>query len=135
MVNVAKRKARWRWGRQLTEAFVRDSRSFRRDMRKAWSEKKMRVLTIKDKNGQVTAKDVKVSERFKEYFEELLNFEEEREAIVLAIRGRGEMPLLGDLNDRSIGKDGIEDALGDLKVGKTPGLDGIAPELLKYGGK
>ena len=43
------------------------------------------------------------------------------------------MPLLGDLNDRPIGKDEIEEALGDLKVGKVPGLDGIAPELLKYG--
>ena len=31
------------------------------------------------------------------------------------------MYLLGDLNDRSTGKDEIEEALGDLKVGKAPG--------------
>ena len=38
----------------------------------------MKVQAIKDKNDQMVAEDVKVSERFKEYFEELLNFEEER---------------------------------------------------------
>ena len=41
------------------------------------------------------------------------------------------MPLLGDLNDRPNGKDETEEALGDLKVGKAPGLEGVAPELLR----
>ena len=40
----------------------------------------------------------------------MLNFEGEREAIVLDW-GRGEMPLLGDLNNRPIGKDETEEAL------------------------
>ena len=47
--------------------------------------------------------------RVKEYFEELLNHEEEREAIVLAIRERRGMSLLGELNDRPIGMDEIEE--------------------------
>ena len=38
------------------------------------------------------------------------------------------------MNGRPIGKDEIEEALGDLKVGKAPGLDEISPELLKCGG-
>ena len=49
MVSVAKREARWRWRRKLTEAFVMDRRSFWRDMGKARSETKMRVQAIKDK--------------------------------------------------------------------------------------
>ena len=44
------------------------------------------VVRIKDKNGQVIAEDVKVSERFKVYFEE------GREAIVLAVGGGGKCP-------------------------------------------
>ena len=44
------------------------------------------------------------------------------------------MPVLADLNDRPIGKDEIEEVLGALRVGKSPGLDVIALELLKYGG-
>ena len=44
-------------------------------MGKARSANKMRVQAIKDKNGQVIAEDVKMSERCKDYFEELLNFE------------------------------------------------------------
>ena len=36
------------------------------------------------------------------------------------------MPLL-DLNERPIGKDEIKEALGGLKGGKAPGLNGTAP--------
>ena len=54
VVNVAKREARWRWERKLTEVFVRER-----------SETKIRVQAIKVKNGQMIARDVKVSERFK----------------------------------------------------------------------
>ena len=68
--------------RKLTETFVRDRRSFWRDVEKARSETKKRAQTIKDKNGQVIAEDVEASQ-------ELLNFEEEREAIALAIKGGG----------------------------------------------
>ena len=63
MVNVAKREARWRYGRKLAKAFVMDI-SFWRDVGKAKSETKMRVQDIKDKNAQVIDEDVKVSERF-----------------------------------------------------------------------
>ena len=38
----------------------------------------MRVQVVKDKNDQVITEDVKVRVRFREYFDELLNFEEER---------------------------------------------------------
>ena len=53
---------------------------------------------------------------------------------MLAIGRRGKLPFLGDLDDRPNGKDKIEEASGDLG-GKAPDLDGIAPEILKYGGK
>ena len=52
---------------------------------------------------------------------------------MLAIGGKGVMPWLGDLSDKPIGKNEIEEALQDLKVGKSPDLHGIAPELLECG--
>ena len=45
------------------------------------------------------------------------------------------MPLLGDLHDRPVRKDEIEEVLGDLKVGKAPGLVGTAHKLVKNGRK
>ena len=49
---------------------------------------------------------------------------------MLSIGSRGEMSLLGDLNDRPVWKDEI---LGGIRgqVRKAPGLDGITPELLQ----
>ena len=41
----------------------------------------MMVQVVKDKNDQVIVENVQVRERFMEYFDELLNFEKEREAI------------------------------------------------------
>ena len=93
----------------------------------------MRVQVIKDKKGHMIVEDVQVRERLKEYFVELLNFEGESEARVLAIGREGKIPLLRELNDRPTGKDEIQKALGGLKIGKALGLDGTVSELLKYG--
>ena len=45
-------------GGKLTEAFVRDRRSLRRDVVKARSETKKRVQSMKDIIGQVIAEDL-----------------------------------------------------------------------------
>ena len=47
--------------------------------------------------------------------------------------GRRVMPVLGELNDGPILAVEIEGALRDLKEGKAPGMDGIAPELIERG--
>ena len=57
--------------------------------RKLGVKQRYESQAIKHKNGQVIAEDVKVSERFNEYFE-LLDFEEERKAIVVAIGEGGQ---------------------------------------------
>ena len=63
MVDLAKRGARLRWGRKLTEAFVRNGKSFWRDKEKARSGTKIMVQVVKGEDGQVIVEDVEVSER------------------------------------------------------------------------
>ena len=135
IVRREKRGAKWRWGKKLHETFVRDRRMFWKEAGKARKGEKRMEECVKDMNGQLIVESGKVRERWKEYFDGLLNVEDGREAEVLAIGGRGDMPLLQQLNDRPIGRGEIESAVKELSVGKAPGMDGIAPELVKYGGE
>ena len=134
-VKWAKRQASRRAGSRLTEVFARDRNAFWRDIQKTRSGNKERIQAVKDRNGQLVMEEVKVRERFKEHFEELLSLEEEREAIVLAIGRRGVMPVLGELNNRPIERREIGEAVKEMKLEKAAGLDGVAPELLKFGGE
>ncbi len=65
------------------------------------------------------------------YFEQLVNNEAEREAVVTSTdieAGRGRVPM-----QRKIGRLEIERAAARLKCGKAAGMDGITAEMLKYG--
>ena len=42
--------------------------------------------------------------------------------------------MLGDLNERSISLEEVEEAGNEMKSGKDPGLDGFPVECLKKGG-
>ena len=44
------------------------------------------------------------------------------------------MPVSGELNNKPIERSEIKEAIMGMKVGKAAGLDGVAPELLKFGG-
>ncbi len=69
---------------------------------------------------------------WKGYFEQLMNNEAERKAVVTSMgieAGRGRVPLL-----REIGRLEVEGAIARLKCGKAAGMDGITAEMLKYGG-
>ena len=135
VVRVAKRGARQRWGVKLHEAFVRDRRLFWKEAGRARKGEERLVEGVKDVDGCVIVEEVRVRRRWKEYFDGLLNVEDGREAVVLAIGGRGMMPLMQDLNDGPLGRGEIEEALGELRLGKASGMDGVAPELVKKGGE
>ena len=56
-----------------------------------------------------------------------------REANINAV-GNWQMPVLGDLNERSISLEEVREAVNEMKSGKAPGLDGFPVECLKKGG-
>ena len=87
---------------------------------------------IKDLNGNVLEEKDKVKERYKEYFQNLLNVESDRPVDVSTL-GMNASKIgtekMGSISDKE-----IMDALKKMKSGKSAGVDGILPEMLKAGG-
>ena len=84
---------------------------------------------VKDVNGQILRECVEVRRRWAEYFERILNVADVREANINVV-GNWRMPVLGDLNERSISLEEIGEAVNEMKSGKAPGLDGYPVECL-----
>ena len=71
--------------------------------------------------------------RWAEYFEKLLNVQEDRVADIVAVGGV-QVPVMGEENERKITIEEVKRALNETKGGKVPGMDGMRVEMLKEGG-
>ena len=92
-----------------------------------------REEAVKDEHGQLLVEGGAVHKRWAEYFEGLLNVQDDREARIAAVGG-GRMPLVGDGNDRLITRREVLEAVNETKAGKAPGMDGCRAEYLKKRG-
>ena len=135
VVRAAKREAEWRKGSKLSELYARNRRLFWREVGKIRKGGRTVVEAVKGEDGQLIVESERVRERWKGYFERLLNVEDGREAVVVAVGGREGVPVLAELNDGPIRREEIVGAVGKLKEGKAPGMDGIVAELLTKGGE
>ena len=79
---------------------------------------------VKDVNGQILRAGVEVRKRWAEYFEQVLNVADVREANINVV-GNWRMPVLGDLNERAISLEEVREAVNEMKSFKAPGLDGF----------
>ena len=68
--------------------------------------------------------------RWAEYFEELLNVQEDSKADIVAVGG-GQVPVMEEENEREITIEEVKRALNEMKGGKPPGMDGVTVEMLK----
>ncbi|KAK3564699.1 hypothetical protein QTP86_024838 [Hemibagrus guttatus] len=82
------------------------------------------VRVIKDRDGRVLTSEESVQRRWKEYFEELMNEENEREK---RVEGVNSVEQKVD----KIRKDEVRKALKRMKSGKAVGPDGIPVEVWK----
>ncbi|WP_435316529.1 reverse transcriptase domain-containing protein, partial [Klebsiella pneumoniae] len=131
-VKEAKKAADVRWG----ESFGRD---WVQNRKKAWKEvsrirkgDSKNEEVVKDINGRLV-RGSGAQERWAEYFEGLLNEEDDREANVVAVVGV-EVPVFGEENNREITPGEVERALKETNAGKAAGMDGVRAEMLKKGG-
>ena len=88
---------------------------------------------VKDVNRQILRDGVEVRKIWAEYFEQVLNVADVREANINVV-GNWRMSMLGDLNERAISLEEVGEAVNEMKSGKAPGLDGFPVECLKKGG-
>ena len=83
-----------------------------------------REEVVKDVNGQILRDGIEVRRRWAEYFEQVLNVADVREANINIV-GNWRMPVLGDLNERAISLEEVGEAVKEMKSGEAPGLDGF----------
>ena len=80
--------------------------------------------------------------RWAEYFKELLNVQEDREADIVAAggcrysgsRGGVQVPIMREENEREMTREGVKREMKEPKGGKAPGMDGVRVEMLNEGG-
>ena len=78
---------------------------------------------IKNRNGSILIKDEEIKRRWKEYFEELLNVENERGML------QEVPPILGPVEN--IYREEVKDAIQKMKSNKASGPTGVVIEMIK----
>ena len=97
-------------------------------------KKKKQSTAVRDMSGQLIADPQAQKERWKEHFSRLLN-PPPQEANISDLDNIPPQPSFDDLSDSDEAptRNEIVDALKKLKNHKSPGVDGITNEQLKYG--
>ena len=83
--------------------------------------------------GKILRDGVEVRSMWREYFEQVLNVEDVREANI-NVSDDWRMPPMGELNERATSTEEEREAVNEIKLGKAPMLDGFPVECLNKGG-
>ena len=119
--------------RRMNQYFRENKKRFYSEVNAGRRVKEHLELRIKDENGCLLTEESVVKVRWNEYFSELLNVNEGREAELT--QGRVAGLNAGVRLEVDITVDDVRRAVKKLKNGKTPGVDGITNEMLRYGGE
>ena len=133
-VRNAKVRADERWGNKLTENFQGNKKMFWKEVKRVRKGKDGKEERVKAEDGTVLVEKQAVEERWAEYFEGLLNEEEESETDIGAVARGNRVMVLGDLNESPITRQEVEGAVRELKTGKAAGMDGVEVECVRSGG-
>ena len=133
ITNLLLRDQDRRWGERLGNDFEGNKKMFWKEVKRARKGEQARKEMVKDVSGQILRDGVEVRRRWAQYFEQVLNVADVREANINVV-GNWRMPVLGDLNGRAISLEKVGEAVNETRSGKAPGLDGFPVECLKKGG-
>ena len=131
-VEEAKRMSNFKWGQDFDRSYEENKKKFWKEVRRVKKGGLRTEERVKDVNGRLLRGN-EARKRWAEYFEELLNVLEDREADIVAVGGV-QVPVMGEENEREITIEEVKRALNETKGGKAPGMDGVRVEMLKEGG-
>ena len=132
-VRRAKKQADDRWGEKLVEDFSSNKRMFWREVKRARKGTEVKEECVKDESGRVLSNGTEVCDRWKEYFDGLLNVSESGRAEITARSGMNVRVF--EKADAEISMSEVQGAIRKMKSGKASGVDGVKAEYLKSGGK
>ena len=90
-----------------------------------------RPVAIEDKHGKLLTDGEDVLKRWTEYCDGLYNYNISTDPSIIHTDG----PLLGHEDSPPLLKEEVVVAVSSLKTGKSPGVDNVPAELIKYGGE
>ena len=88
-------------GRAIGNDFEGNKKMFWKEVKQVRKGEQGRNEMVKDVNGQVLRDGLEVRRRWAEYFEQVLNVADVREANINLV-GNWWLPVLGDLNEKAI---------------------------------
>ena len=127
LIKEAKKEADERWGSRLMRDFGSNKKMFWKEVKRERKDCVGRSVGIKDVNGDKLVSKEDVNKRWAEYFEELLNVQDDREAIIVGVGNGRRMPVCERCNDE-IEYNEVWGAVRGLKGGKAPGVDEVVAE-------
>ena len=133
LVKESKKRVNEEEGRVMGEEYKRDVRKFWKKVKILRGDREDVSSGVKGKDGELRSDDREVRDRWKEYFEELLNVKDERS---VDVSGLGvEIVQSEEREEREISLSEVKKALMKVKMGKAAGVDGVTGEMLRFGGE
>ena len=132
-VREKKRLVDERWGESLSKNFREKKKLFWKEVNAERKCRDQMDMQVKDVGGNVLSVGENVVKRWRDYFDELLNVDDRREADLSDARVPGV-----NVNARvmlEVSANDVQKAVKEIKNGKAPGIDGITSKMLKYGGE
>ena len=110
----------------------KNHREFYVTLNAAYGPRSRNYHPVRSKNGELLTGSEAIKNRRVKHFSDLLN---QPSDVDLSIVDEIDQLPVNDLLNRPIEQQELEQALKDTKIGKSPGADGVFPELLVHGGR
>ena len=110
--------------------FKGNKKMFWKEVKRVRKGVQAREEMVKGVNGQILPDGVQVRRRWTEYFEQVLNVADVREANINVV-GNWRKPVLGDSNERAISLEEVVEAVNEMKFGKSPWAGWISGGMFK----
>jgi hypothetical protein len=127
VVKAAKTKL-WEEFGEFMEEYSKDNQTlFYKILKNMWRGKDCPLKYIKDKEGKLLIGEKEIMNRWRKYFQELLECKEKEQAETEVHQNTEETRLVISLEE-------LKTAIRKMKLGKAAGHNQITPEMVKYMG-